>query len=121
MNYFKIYEYYESCLEKHGDSHHGVDWPDKKDAYARYQVMKDLMFDDGNLLDFGCGCSGLHEYLLKTQQPVQYHGCDISKKFVEVSENKYPEIDYYCLDLLKEPLPKSFDYIVCNGVFTEKL
>lgn len=121
MSYSEIYKHYETCLEKHGDCHLGVDWPNQEGADVRYQVMLDLMFDDGDLLDFGCGCSALLDYILRTKRTVRYHGCDISEKFIKLSRSKHPETAYYLLDLLHEPLPRDFDYIVCNGVFTEKL
>lgn len=30
--YRSIVDHYEACLEKHGDSHLGVDWPNPKDG-----------------------------------------------------------------------------------------
>jgi len=42
-NYLAIVSHYESCLERHGDTHLGVDWPEKKDAETRYRVMLDVI------------------------------------------------------------------------------
>jgi len=33
--YTKIVTHYEDCLEKHGDTHLGVDWPNQQDVYKR--------------------------------------------------------------------------------------
>ena len=50
-----------------------------------------------------------------------YSGLDLSEKFIEVSKAKFSQNNYYCLDILDQSsqLP-CFDYVVLNGVFTEK-
>ena len=126
-SYRSIVSHYEACLEKHGDTHLGVDWPTKQDADTRYRVMLEVIrsFPTGEnirLLDFGCGGSHLNDYLERRGvKYIAYSGLDLSPKFVELSKRKYPANVYYCLDLLdqRSSLPL-FDYIVMNGVFTEK-
>ncbi len=125
--YTKIVTHYEDCLEKHGDTHLGVDWPNQEDVYKRYQVMLDIVKFDANtqpatLLDFGCGTAHLLEYAQKTgYDNLTYSGLDISPRFVGVAQKKFPQNHFYCVDVLedKAAIP-SFDYIVMNGVFTEK-
>ncbi|MFH1457015.1 MAG: class I SAM-dependent methyltransferase [Patescibacteria group bacterium] len=125
QKYLDIVKHYENCLEKNGDTHLGVDWPNKKDADKRHQVMAGIIKTQSkkvNLLDFGCGTSHFYEYIQKkTKLKVNYSGLDISQKFIDLSKKKYPQNKYYCLDLLKNSnkLPE-FDYIIMNGVFTEK-
>jgi SAM-dependent methyltransferase len=75
-----------------------------------------------SLLDFGCGASHLNEYILKQGlENIEYAGLDLSEKFVRLSQSKFPANQFFCLDVLDEKasLP-NFDYIVLNGVFTEK-
>ncbi|MFC4817365.1 MULTISPECIES: class I SAM-dependent methyltransferase [unclassified Flavobacterium] len=126
--YSKIISHYEKCLEIHGDNHLGVDWPKIEDVDKRYKVMLDIIkFDEQNLksptvLDFGCGTAHLLEYIIKNQyQNIQYSGLDISQKFVDIAQKKFPTVDFYCCDIFetKSNMP-TFDYIVMNGVFTEK-
>jgi SAM-dependent methyltransferase len=126
--YEKIIQHYESCLDEHGDTHLGVDWPNLEDVDKRYKVMLDCIriHDDSSnqvsLLDFGCGTAHLLAYIQKNNfQNIEYSGIDISQKFVDVSKNKYPETMFYCLDILEDEAQiPNFDYIVMNGVFTEK-
>jgi SAM-dependent methyltransferase len=126
-NYFAIVSHYESCLDRHGDTHLGVDWPKEEDAATRYQVMLEVIKPGPRnrpvrLLDFGCGASHLYEYIQKTQRnEITYVGLDLSEKFVSLARSKFPENQYYCVDLLDEgvSIPR-FDYIVLNGVLTEK-
>lgn len=124
--YIEIIEHYEACLAQHGDSHLGVDWPKAQDAETRYRVMLELIRKPGppvvSLLDFGCGASHLYEYILANGiTGIEYTGLDLSSKFVELSRTKFPKNRYICADILEEPeaVPGS-DYIVMNGVFTEK-
>ena len=125
--YLSIVSHYEACLEQHGDSHLGVDWPKAEDVEKRYRVMLEVIrpVSPGqrvSLLDFGCGAAHLNEYIREQRlDHIEYAGLDLSEKFVRLSESKFPGNRFFSLDLLDENavLPV-FDYIVLNGVFTEK-
>jgi hypothetical protein len=124
--YIEIIEHYETCLAKHGDSHLGVDWPKAQDAETRYRVMLEVIRKPSprvvSLLDFGCGASHLYEYMLVNGiAGIDYTGLDLSPKFVKLALTKFPKNRYICADILEQPEAVSaFDYIVMNGVFTEK-
>jgi SAM-dependent methyltransferase len=120
--------HYESCLERHGDTYLGVDWPNAWDAERRYDVMLDIIPPEApervTLLDFGCGAAHLYEHIRKRSldHRIAYSGLDLSPKFTALCRRKFPNVPCYCLDVLASDadLP-DFDYIVMNGVFTEKL
>jgi SAM-dependent methyltransferase len=124
--YIEIVEHYESCLARHGDSHLGVDWPKMRDAETRYRVMLELIPASlpsiVKLLDFGCGASHLYEHIVANGATgIEYSGLDLSPKFVELSRKKFPKNHYICADILDDPdAVPTVDYIVMNGVFTEK-
>lgn len=126
--YQTIVDHYEACLERHGDTHLGVDWPNAQDADTRHRVMLELLAgrEPGGvttLLDFGCGTSHLYDFILRERvSGIEYAGLDLSPRFIEVSRRKYPDNRYLCMDVLGDgaELP-DFDYVVMNGVFTEKL
>jgi SAM-dependent methyltransferase len=126
-NYLTIVSACEAYLDKHGDSYLGVGWTKRQeDADTRYRVMLELIRPDSNgkikLLDFGCGASHLYEYILKRGLfNIEYSGLDLSQKYLDLSRNKFPSIDYYHLDILDDEvkLPE-FDYILLNGVFNSK-
>jgi hypothetical protein len=103
-----------------------VDWPNKKEAETRYAVMLDVIREKGprfvSLLDFGCGASHLYEYILRNSiQGIDYAGLDLSAKFIGLSRTKFPHLTFYVADVLIDDrqIPV-FDYVVLNGVFTEK-
>ncbi len=123
--YRTIIDHYETCLARHGDSHLGVDWPNQRDADKRYGVMLDVIRENScglTLLDFGCGASHLYPYLQRSRfAGLGYHGLDASPAFCALSRKKYPNVSYICLDVIAEPEKfGEFDYVVMNGVFTEK-
>jgi SAM-dependent methyltransferase len=125
-NYKAIVSHYEDCLLKFGDSFRGVDWPNEKDALTRYRVMLDIIKDKGSkhsVLDFGCGLGSMLEYI--GQQPfadnIQYTGLDMSAKFIAVATKKFPSHKFIEMDVLEiDQHPGTYDYILMNGVFTEK-
>jgi SAM-dependent methyltransferase len=126
-DYHELIDHYEACLEKHGDTHRGVDWPNEADALKRYRVMLELVATPrpGNrttLLDFGCGAGHLLDYLRATHsEAIEYLGLDASPKFVALCQQKFPGVDFFLQDILADdtPLP-AVDYAVLNGVLTEK-
>lgn len=125
-DYNKIVEHYENCFKEHGDNHKGVDWPNLSDLERRYEVMLQVVKQDEaatTLLDLGCGTAMLYDYMNthNWNEKIRYAGADLGQSFVSHCQQKYPALDFYCVDIIAEPevLP-NFDYIVMNGVFTEK-
>ncbi|MCB0722435.1 MAG: class I SAM-dependent methyltransferase [Ignavibacteriae bacterium] len=123
--YLRIVKHYEDCLERYGDSYRGVDWPNEEDAETRYGVMLEVIKEKNSLtslLDFGCGTGKLYEYVRNNEiESIEYSGLDISHKFVELCRQKFPSLNFLEADILENPENvRDFDYIVMNGVFTEK-
>ncbi len=124
--YMNIVRHYESCLKEHGDNHLGVGWPSEEDNKRRYEVMLDVTAKDTSkkieLLDFGCGTGRLYEHIqTKKMRSIIYSGLDISKNYTDIARKKYPDLKFYNLDVLSEGRRLlEFDYVVMNGVFTQK-
>ena len=124
--YDRIVRYCEACLERHGDTHRGVDWPKQEYATTSYDVMIGVIREFGervSMLDVGCGLSHLYERILaRGIDSIDYAGVDLSERFLAQCRAKFPAVPYFHVDLLEtgESLP-SFDYVIMNGVFTEKV
>jgi SAM-dependent methyltransferase len=128
--YLNIMRAVEADLARYGDNYLGVGWTKRQeDADLRYKIMLDLIWpgtvDRVRLLDFGCGASHLYEYILRNAiGNIEYCGLDISEKFIDISRSKYPELTYFCLDILEDSswieVPYC-DYAVMNGLFTAKI
>lgn len=126
--YKEIIDHYESCLQQHGDNHLGVDWPKREDVGKRYKTMLDIIQYSSakdkqvTLLDFGCGTGHLNEFIINhSHHNISYSGLEISEKFLQVAKVKYPKVSFYLGDVLDEDFSFPIhDYIILNGVFTEK-
>ena len=123
--YKNIYKHYEECLEKNGDNHLGVDWPNYDDTITRYKIMLDILkYSNKNtkysLLDFGAGCGGLYDFIKSNNYNINYTALDISPKFCDIIKNKYIDIDVLNIDIFKNEIYHNYDFIILNGVFTEK-
>ena len=124
--YRRLIAHYESCLERHGDSHLGVDWPNAEDAETRYRIMLELIREPGaetvSLIDFGCGAGHLLSHIRETGRTgIDYRGLDASAKFIALCQRKFPGIPFLHKDILSDPdgiAPA--DYVVLNGVLTER-
>jgi SAM-dependent methyltransferase len=120
-----IKNHYEQCFLIHGDNHRGADWPNEDDLIKRYKVMSSIIREnDSNIiLDFGCGTGMFYNFLNKENLNIDYIGIDISKPLIQVAKEKYKNINFYEIDILKNKsnFNFSYDYAICNGVFTEKL
>ena len=126
QKYRQIVSHYEACLQRHGDTHLGVDWPKIEDVDRRHRVMQEVIRTPPSvpvkLLDFGCGAAHFYDFICRNRlDHITYCGMDLSPKFIELCRSKYPELNFICGDALDpaQAIPDS-DYIVMNGVFTEK-
>ena len=125
-DYHEIVSHYEACLAQFGDSHRGVDWPNAADAQTRYRIMLEIIRPSDprplTLLDFGCGAAHLLDYLRSSgRSDIEYIGLDLSPAFIELSQQKHPTVQFLCADVLREDIAfPRVDYVIMNGVFTEK-
>ena len=124
MSYLDIAKHYADCFKKHGDNNLGVDWPNYKDTLTRHQVMLDVLKNDthSSMLDFGCGLGHFYKFIKSNgyDQLIDYSGLDINEEFYNECRKKYSYLNFYHLDILKDNNIPNFDYIICNGTFTEK-
>ncbi len=126
--YMRIVEHYEHCLARHGATPKGMDWPNGRDLAIRFDIMLDLIPAQdrlsSRLLDIGCG-AGLLVDRLKERGLFDerlYRGLDLSDKMVRAARERHPGARFTARDILREPLrARSVDYVVMNGVLTEKV
>lgn len=119
---------YNERYAEFGDDCKALGWPKEADNRKRFEVMLGVVRTNKavpyRLLDFGCGLGHFRKWLADRDQYLIYSGLDINPDFTNVCYAKYPENIFYSLNILDDEdfavLP-DFDYIICNGVFTEKL
>ena len=129
----KIIRHYENCFKVHGNNHKGVDWPNKIDAEKRYSVMLQSIMWNGRpvenqrkikILDYGCGLGHFLEFLKGTDNwgNIDYTGCDASEIMISECRQNYPQFaeKFFTSTIDASSITNEYDYIICNGVFTEK-
>lgn len=131
MRYLDISKYVEGYYKDHGDNCQGVGWPNEEDLQTRYRCMMELIrFDTHHVpkerpsvLDFGCGLGHMYDHVLENKINVAYSGLDISEVFYNKCREKYPDVTFYKADLLaeEENAVLKHDYIIMNGVLTQKI
>lgn len=121
-DYHSLVEHYTACFHAHGATPQGVDWPSAQDAQLRHRVMLGVAHAlPCSLLDLGCGYGALKEYINARALPVDYRGVDLSAPLLAAARAAHPDTSFELRDVLTDPLPpQSVDYVVMNGVLTEK-
>lgn len=124
-DYHSLVSFYTDCFIRHGTNHKGVDWPKEQDALARHSVMLDLLAADSGekptLLDLGCGYGALKDTMDAKGLHADYRGIELSEPMLQSARKRHPTLSWEVRDVLQQPLPeRSVDFVVMNGVLTEK-
>ncbi|MEQ9187353.1 MAG: class I SAM-dependent methyltransferase [Cryomorphaceae bacterium] len=124
-DYRTLKKHYEKKLKEFGPNARGMDWPNEVDLRKRFKVLSDVIGtqDAYSLLDLGCGVGLLIDHLKKAGQlsSCTYLGADISEQMIEYSRELHPGHNFEVRDILKAPYEtNSFDYVIMNGLLTEK-
>lgn len=122
--------HYSKTFEDHGATSQGVDWGLNTDRmFLRYGKMLDVITSEfrsrqapcPSLLDVGCGYSGLADFAEQQQIDLDYTGIDIAENMISWIQAHHPKRTVFCGDVLTYPLERSFNFIVCSGILTQKL
>lgn len=121
-------EHYETTFQRHGPNSLGVDWgQDDEKTILRYQIMLAILANEPtkeppSLLDVGCGYGGLHTYAKRTGIPLRYTGIDVASNMIAWSREHLVDADFIEDDFLDADFSeRTFDYVICNGILTQKL
>lgn len=117
--------HYAEKFSQHGASSEGVDWgPDETKARLRYEKMLGVVAGAGgrpSLLDVGCGYGGLLAYAAEQGVALDYTGIDVAGNMVEWAAEHAQAGRFLHGDVLEHEFGGKFDYVVCNGILTQKL
>jgi SAM-dependent methyltransferase len=121
-----LHDYYARCFAEHGASPRGVDWQNWQTLALHYDKML-AVIEPGrlagpvSLLDVGCGFGGLLDHAAAKGIVLDYTGIDIVPAMVQRGEQRHPEAKFAVANVFDFDPGYAFDYVVCNGVLTEKL
>lgn len=118
--------YHEKRFDDYGPTSEGVDWgTDQAKVDLRYAKMLAIMDGDSDprpsLLDVGCGFGGLLTYARAKGRDVAYTGMDLAANMVDWGNQNHKDAQFRQGDFFDHDPAEKFDYIVCNGIVTQKM
>lgn len=118
-------DHYAARFAEFGPTPQGVDWGRTEDVELRYHQMLAVIDSEKvspfTLLDVGCGYGGLYDYAKRRWPYMCYIGVDAAEEMIVYAASHIPEAQFYCEDVLTWETEERFDYVVCNGILTQKL
>jgi len=120
--------HYAESFREHGCSPQGVDWgPRPADHVLRLDRMLAVMLpgdkagDRPSILDVGCGYGALLDRVKERHIGLEYTGVDVCAEMVDAARERHPSAAWRVVDLAELQDQPTFDYVVCNGILTQKL
>ena len=118
--------HYSETFALHGPNSQGVDWgSDQSKMFLRYEKMLAVMSppssESPSLLDVGCGYGGLLDYATDKGIGLDYTGIDMAENMIEWAADNMQAGRFISGDVMTHQFETDFDYVVCNGILTQKL
>lgn len=120
-----LHDHYRATFLAHGASSLGVDWGPREEATRlRHDMMlavADGFSGGGTLLDVGCGYGALADHIDARGLALDYTGIDVVTEMIDEARRRHPSRSFLQGDFLELDAAGTFDYVVCNGILTQKL
>ncbi|MBA3831422.1 MAG: class I SAM-dependent methyltransferase [Chthoniobacterales bacterium] len=123
--------HYSETFAEHGATARGVDWGEDADVVLRYDKMLAVLDSrealkggsDSTLsvLDVGCGYGGLYQHATSRGLQLDYTGIDVVPEMIAHAQVSLPQGRFVCRDVFDGEANDRYDYVICNGILTQKL
>lgn len=124
----KLGEHYGRAFAAFGATPKGVDWGESEDDHQLRLTRMLAVMDTGTsardtptMLDVGCGYGSLLSLVQERSVSLDYHGVDICEAMVQTAAARFPSQRWTAGDFLELEFDTRYDYVVCNGILTQKL
>ncbi len=121
-------DHYAKKFSVHGATPEGVDWgTNPADHLLRLDRMLavlevgEVAETKPSLLDVGCGYGSLLDRAKLRGISMEYSGVDVCTSMINTAQTRHPDAEWIAGDVLNIDKGHRFDYVVCNGVLTQKL
>jgi cyclopropane fatty-acyl-phospholipid synthase-like methyltransferase len=112
---------YRDNFIKHGDSPLGTRQNNRETQFLRFErLVKNVEFtrdEKISIHDIGSGLCDMNEFLEAKQLNCTYSGTEIVQEMIDVAQKKFPTIELFNRDILKEEIKDTYDYVVSSGMF----
>jgi ubiquinone/menaquinone biosynthesis C-methylase UbiE len=117
-----LIEHYNNQIATFGPTTNALQWYSKFTQEERYKIICNQINETNvSILDVGCGCGDLYDYIKTNKYPFNYTGIDISANMIISAQKAYPSGHFKCLNLNEICINNSFDYIVASGIFNLRM
>ncbi|HOX52647.1 MAG TPA: class I SAM-dependent methyltransferase [Fibrobacteria bacterium] len=120
--------HYRRTFSEFGPTSKGADWGKEEDLELRYRKMLNVMkhdhgsrIDRPTVLDVGCGFGGLASFAPSIGCDAAFTGIDLVREMLDCAATRHPDHDWIQGDAMRFDFSSDFDYVVCNGILTQKL
>ncbi len=118
--------HYSKKFDLYGPNSEGVDWgADQSRVFLRYEKMLNVVNSSAgaasSLLDVGCGYGGLMTFAEGKEIELEYTGIDVADNMIRWAIENLQTGTFVHGDVMSYPFERRFDYVVCNGILTQKL
>ncbi len=118
--------YYAKCFADHGAVARGVDWHDAESIAFHYDKLFEVVEPEFSgkrisVLDVGCGYGGLLDRAQELGLDVDYTGLDLVAESIAFGRARHSQAVFHRGDLFAFDPQRRFDYVLANGLLTEKL
>ncbi|MDD4761557.1 MAG: class I SAM-dependent methyltransferase [Candidatus Pacebacteria bacterium] len=119
-------KHYRSTFITHGPTAKGADWKNQTDADLRCRFMLEILDDHSSnkipsILDVGCGFGSLLKIAKHQKISLDYTGLDIVPEMITAAKKIHPSAKFFNNDIFALSDRHRFDYVVANGLLTQKL
>ncbi len=124
MNLNPQIQKYKTSFQKYGSTHKALGWTLRGQHIRFQELLRDINLEDKSILDFGCGLGDLLAHILGKNSSFEYKGVDVIPEFISAAAdayknrsnlNKKVRISFLLQDIIKKPLQKKFDVVICSG------
>ncbi len=117
-----VVAHYEERLARFGATARGMDWKDEASQRLRFQVLcEGVDLSARTVHEVGAGAGHLLDHLRERGIDADYSGSDLSAAMVDAARKRHPETTFERIDLLAAAPDRTWDVVLCSGLFHVKL
>jgi SAM-dependent methyltransferase len=99
-----------------------VGWISRHNQEIRFEKLIEIGdLQNSKILDLGCGLGCLYGYLKSHGWRGDYTGIDLLPSMVKEARIRFPEARFEVRDILENPTPEQWDYVLISGIFNHRV